>query len=357
MLSPCEQYLFLRAGQPLGIKLAEYKFPITQIQKHGLTADLVEGVTVGAGKTLDGTRTVQVRGEGTMAPPYKVAQYKKDMEAGDVFAPVFVTSDYYVLDGNTRLQAYLKLDTKTITVFRLHMAYAGITDADLSRLEKLGAAMNRMNGAGMPKKRMEELILRWWKPGGSARDLARDLHFPDDAVRRVIKVQEGRQWLARIGVTDEKKWLKASHFEQFASWDEKMTDVILAGVATLASEAKFTVAETVALGQKVIELKSEVAKLDYIEEQDRVNEDRKRGVSKKVSPQGQFRQALGAVAAFRDNPLLGVERGDADDRKHTQELLKAVLDITETAYKEQLGVSNPDAVAAPPYVPFTFGRK
>lgn len=338
-------------GVPLSLKLAPWTFTITQIQKHGLTADLVEGV-----KTLDGTKTVQIRGEEHLAPPHKVAQYKADMEHGDVFAPVIVTSDWYVVDGNTRLQAYLKLGVKTITVFRLHADYANATHAQVKSLEKLATAMNDMNGAGMPKKRIEALILRWYSPGDSFREIAKDLHFPEAAVRRVIKTQEGRNWLARLGVADEDKYLKAGHYELFAGWSQKMTDVVLAGVATLASTARFTVAETGTFGQQVIDLKSEVAKLDYIEEQDRANEDRKRGLSRKVSPQGQFRQALGTILAFRDNPVLGVEEGDPEDRKRTEEMLDQAMQVIEPALKQQRIINNPDAKPEASFTPFRFGR-
>ncbi len=333
-------------GYPLSLKLAEHKFTIAQIWKTGLTADLVEGV-----KTPDGTKTSQIRGEEHLAPPHKVAQYKTDMMNGDVFAPIIITRDGYVVDGNTRLQAYLKLDTKTVTVFRLHVDYATATPAQLRKLEKLGAGMNGMNGAGMPKKRIEELIMRWYSPGDTPRKVAEELHFPEQAVRRVFKVQEGRKWLTRIGITDEDQQLKAGHYELFAGWKEKMTDLILASTVTLARDARFTIGETANLGQKVIELGSEVAKLDLIESETRANEERIAGVSRKVSAQGQFRQALGTILAFADNPVLGVETGDPEDRKRTEEMLQQALRVIEPALKEQLAVNNPA------YVPFKWGGK
>lgn len=346
-------------GEPLSLKLAEHSFTIRQIWKHGFTADLIEGVRTDTIKTGGG---VQVRDAKFLAPPYEVAKYKADMKNGDIFPPMIITRDGFPVDGNTRLQAYLAREIKTVTVFRLHVDFATATAAQIKDLEELGTGMNGKNGKGMKKGNIEALVMRWYAPGDSPKSLAEKIHFPEASVRRIFKVQEGRAWLARLGVTDEEGWLKAGHYELLAGWDEKMTDVILASVATLARDARFTIPETTTLGQKVIELKTEVARLDYIDEQSRVNEDRRKGLSRKPSAAGQWRQALGHITAYRDNPVLGVDRGaDADDRQRTEDMLKEAQRVIDAALKEQLVVNHPDAVPAMPpasreHVPFRYGR-
>jgi hypothetical protein len=345
----------------LSLKLAEHAFSIRQIWKHGFTGDLVEGLTVASIKTKGG---LQVREEKWLAPPHKVAQYKADMLNGAIFPPMIVTRDGYPVDGNTRLQAYLGLGVKTVTVFRLHVDFANATANQIKDLEELGTGMNGANGEGMKKGNIERLVKRWYAPGDTPRTLAEKIHFPEASVRRIFKIEEGRAWLARLGVTDPDYRLKGGHYEAFASWDQKMTDVILASVATLARDAKFTIPETIELGQQVIDLKSEVAKLDYIDEQSRANEDRRKGLASKPSPAGQFRQALGHVTAYLANPVLGVEPinakdGNAEDRARTEAMLKEAQQVIDAALKEQLVINNPDAqpvTATAASSPFRFGR-
>jgi hypothetical protein len=280
------------------------------------------------------------------------------MENGSIFPPIIITRDGYPVDGNTRLKAYLELGVKTITVFRLHVDFATATDAQLRDLEELGTGMNGKNGEGMNKGNIERLVMRWYTPGDTPRTLAAKIHFPEASVRRIFKIQEGRRWLARIGVADEDSRLKGGHYELFSGWNEKMTDVILANVATLARDAKFTIPETAALGQRVIELTSEVAKLDLLESENRANEERKAGVSGKPSPAGQFRQALGHITAWKDNPTGGVENGvSAEDRARTEEMLRDAREVIDAALKEQVIVNNPDAVRTAPASPFRFGGR
>lgn len=344
-------------GEPLSLKLAEHRFSIEQIWKHGFTADLTEGI-----KTPDGTKMVQVRDEKFLAPPRQVSQYAADVRNGDVFPPVIITRDGYIVDGNTRVQAYLKSGVKTITAFRLHVDYAAATPAQRRDLESLGTGMNGKNGAGMNRGNIEALVMRWYAPGDNPRTLAAKIHFPEASVRRIFKIQEGRKWLTRIGVEDPDGCLKGGHYELFASWNEKMTDVILATVVTLARDARFTISETGKLGQDVIGLKNEIARLDLIEERRRANDDRIKGLSGKPSPAGQFRQALGHVLAFRDNPVSGVEQvsakdGNAEDRQRTQEMLENARTVIDAALKEQLIVNNPDAAKESFFTsPFRSGR-
>jgi hypothetical protein len=338
--------------EPLSLKLAEHRFTIEQIWKHGFTADLVEGVSITAIKTKGG---IQVRDAKFLAPPFEVAKYAADMANGDTFPPVIITRDGFPVDGNTRVQAYLKAGIKTITAFRLHVDFATATPSQVKDLEELGTGMNGKNGKGMHKGNVENLVMRWYAPGDNPKTLAAKIHFPEASVRRIFKIQEGRKWLARISVTDEDQWLKGGHYELFAGWKEKMTDVVLANLVKLACDARFTIAEAANLGQKVIELTSEVAKLDLIDSEDRANEDRKKGLSGKPSHAGQFRQALGHITSYRDNPVLGVERGnDAEDRQRTEEMLTEAQRVIEVALKEQLVINHPDAV---PATPFRFGGR
>ena len=329
-------------GDPLSLKLAEHRFSIEQIWKHGFTTDLADI------RTPDGTKMVQVRGEKFLAPPRRVSQYEADMRNGDVFPPVIITRDGYIVDGNTRIQAYMKLGTKTVAAFRLHVDYASATASQRKDLESLGTGMNGRNGAGMNKGNIENLVMRWYEPGDNPRTLAAKIHFPEASVRRIFKIQDGRKWLARLGVTDDEHRLKGGHYELFAGWDQKMTDVILAPLTALARDARFTIGETSRFGQDVIELKNEVARLDLIEERRRANDDRIKGLSGKPSPAGQFRQALGHVLAFRDNPAGGTEPvsakdGNAEDRERTEKMLKEAQAVIEVALKEQLVINNPEA--------------
>jgi hypothetical protein len=322
--------------------MAEWRTRIEQVQVAGFTGDLVEGV-----KTPDGTRTLQVRGEKHLAPLHMVARYKACMMRGDRFPPIVCTGDYYIIDGNTRVQAALKANIESLLMIRLHIDYEGATESQLARLRKLGTALNNQNGEGMSKGSVEKQIASFYGPGVNAKALAAELHYPESTVYRVFKICEGRQWLARLGLTDEKNRLTAGHYEVFGNWQQKrwMNDTVLAVLVELAMDAKFTISQTKELGLEVTELTSDTAKLDLLDAKRRENKPRIAGISRGPSRPGQFRQALGTVLAFEKDVEDAIEHDDPEDKKRQEEMLIRVQRIIERGLKGQLTENNPQVIA------------
>jgi hypothetical protein len=313
-------------------RLAEWQWIIRQVKLMGFTGSYV---TDGPLPAADRTR-LQVRSFKNDAPRNMVSKYRENMIRGDIFPPILVTRDGIVIDGSTRVAAARPAGRKTISQIRLDVDYEGAGEDTRERLRKLGAGMNEMNGKSMAKGDIEELIAMNTDPGEDPKAVAAKIHYPLATVRRVFKIQEGRRWLTRLGVEDPDGRLSAEHMKLFAGWDEKMTDVILAHVANLARDAKLTSVQTAELGQKVIGLGSEVAKLNFLDSERVSADDRIRGVTTKPDPAAQLRQALGGVRRFADSIGIAVEhKTDPELRlRHVQELKEAQL-VIEQVLKEQ----------------------
>src|SRR5215475_11607702 len=86
----------------------------------------------------------QVRNDKDLAPTGDVNLFTENMRNGDTFPPVIITADGWLLDGNTRVEAAMKLTRKgkpvLVSAFILDDKYEGATQATLDRFKALQLA-------------------------------------------------------------------------------------------------------------------------------------------------------------------------------------------------------------------------
>lgn len=323
-----------------GTRLAQWTWITDQITKSGFTGSYVDEIRLpGFNAEGERVRRLQVRDLKKVAPPRRVARYAQDMKNGDLFAPIIITRDGWIVDGNTRVEACRKIGRTTIHAFRLDVDYERATPIQKKNLTDLGAGMNEMNGEGMPAGRMRELIMLHYTEGDDAQKLAARLHYPVKAVHRVFKIMEGQRTIQRLGVEDPEGRLKYGHFELAGLWSpDKMTDPVVGNLFQLAVDASFTRAEVNALGRRVIALTTEVEKLDLIDTEKRANQARIDSGSRGApSSSGKFRQGLGVILSFRNDPSTAAEPVDAEVMDREIREIKEARALLDTVLKEQYG--------------------
>ena len=312
--------------------LSEWRWIVDQITRLGFTGSFLrEGALPERGKR------VQVRNIKHLAPRNEVSKYAEVMRNGDRFPPIIVTRDKYLVDGNTRTEAAYKINRRVFDQFRLDIDYASATASEKKRLKMLGAGMNGMNGRGMDRQNIEDLINEFFDEGDTAKTMAAKIHYPVNAVRRVFAIQDGRKRLMRLGVLteDTKDDLSAGHLQLIGGWQEKMTDPVVANLAVLAHKAGFGAQEMAALGRRILEQTTENAKLTLIEDETRGNLDRINGISRVPAVSASVRQVLGRLNKLADNPGMAVERDPKVAPRHLKQL-ETGYEVLGQIIKEQM---------------------
>jgi ParB-like chromosome segregation protein Spo0J len=81
----------------------------------------------------------QIREQAHRAPSSTVEQYHTHMKHGAVFPPIVISSNGFLVDGNTRVEACKRLGQKTFPAYKVKFPHLGMA-------KMLGAALNQMGG-------------------------------------------------------------------------------------------------------------------------------------------------------------------------------------------------------------------
>lgn len=273
---------------------------VTEIErlgyKHGEVAQFDLGL-------LSKERRVQVREVDHYAPKDAVDRYAVQMGESQ-FPPIVVTKDFWLIDGNTRVGALLKRNTKFFAAIVVDVEYAGRTTTEKTQLELRALALTLNSSHGEPLTPKE------------ARNGARDLIALDwraDQIARALGIKPAVLAQVRREIAAEDK-LKKVNFGAYAALGPAalralgakdplaLTNAPFLGLALLAADAGFTAAEVGTTAKDLRELDSEndmIQKLEALRTEfgDRIRERKLTGKGK-PAPSRQLRQHLGMVMKF-----------------------------------------------------------
>lgn len=138
---------------------------------------------------------VQIRLEEHRAPSTAVDEYVTHMKHGAVFPPIVVSTNGFLVDGNTRMAACQKLERKTFPAYKVKFAILG-------QAKMLGAALNQMGGYRLTEEEIVVAAEAYMREGYKDEAIARALGKSMSHIRNVRRDRLYREAAKRTGVTE-----------------------------------------------------------------------------------------------------------------------------------------------------------
>jgi hypothetical protein len=268
----------------------------------------------------DPNQRLQVRPTAKVAPSREVSAYEMAYRRGHRVPPIIVTSDWWVLDGNTRVAAAIKAGLKTLDYFRLDYAYEGASPAIIASMLTLAARLNKIHGKRMTDQSMETLILfvHQQGPEKTPRELAAELDCSQSTVSSVLAQERGRARVSALGFDPDA--FSSSHLKRIGGGLERVNNQVVQPLLELVLKAGFTVQELGEITKLLDGLHTDEEKLAHLEAEARANVNRTNGLTNRPNLAGQIRRGLGFLAKAQVNPSAGVELSEDAGRHHLEVL-------------------------------------
>jgi hypothetical protein len=280
---------------------------------------------------LSTDRRVQVREVGHYAPREVVERYAIQM-GETAFPPIVVTSDDWIVDGNTRVGAKLRRKEKFSPAIVLDVAYKGANPKQESLLHALAATLNATNGLPLTPKETREVATKLVTLGWKTEQIGRAIGLAPGGVTAVKKEIDAVTKLKRVGL-DANGAVKGASLRALGAKDVVgLNDVPFRELAKLAADAGLNAGEITTTAKEARATGSDTAAVDMIsrlrtEHGDRIRERELTGVGKPPVAR-QLRQHLGFVTKFagREHELL--ETDPKVNATHIEAVTNAVAVLT-----------------------------
>ena len=253
----------------------------------------------------------QVRNEADLAPIEDVNLYAENMRQGDRFPPLVITSDGYLIDGNTRAEAAMKLTPKgkraIFPAVVLEAAYEGATQATLDRFTIIGVASNNKHGKKMKAKDVEAAIRGLMRDGVSQTDVARMLHVHANTVKNVHNAGLAAARLQKLGIDPTP--LSRTTLAEMQTKGGVMMDAPFREIGDLAIRGGLKTAEVSDMIREVNDVKSETSQMRIL---DGVRESRTlqvSGITHSSSLANIANRSWGFFLKHADNPSVLAQTG------------------------------------------------
>jgi hypothetical protein len=288
-------------------------------------------------------RRVQVREPKHYAPKDAVEQYAIQMGETE-FPPIVVTSDGWIVDGNTRVGARLKRKEKFNPALVLDVVYNNATERQRDDLHVLAATLNSQNGTRLTAKEARNAAAWFIERGVKPELIARAIGLRPSSITAVRKEIEASKKLAKVGMDDNGD-LKGASLRALGAKDViNLNDVPFKELASLAGDAGLNASEIVAAAKAARETGSDSGALEYLAKEreefgDRIREKSYTGASRPPVSR-QLRQHLGFVTKFsgREHELLETDPKVFNTAIETLEnaitVLQTLLAIQQGRYSE-----------------------
>jgi hypothetical protein len=281
---------------------------------------------------LDVSRRVQVREATHYAPKESVERYAIQM--GEVaFPPIVITSDDWIVDGNTRVGAKLKRKEKFSPALVLTVAWEGASTKQQNELLALAATLNATNGMPLTAKETREVAAKFIGLGWKAEQIGRAIGLAPSGVTAVKKEIDAAAKLRKVGM-DSNGSLKGASLRALGSKDVlALNEVPFRELATLAADAGLNATEVITTAKAARETGSDTAAVDLIAKErtelgDRIRERQLTGVGKPPMSR-QLRQHLGFVTKFAGREQELIETDPKVNPTHVEALTTAVAVLSE----------------------------
>ena len=251
-------------------------------------------------------RKVQIREEKHYIPRAMVMQIASAMARQEKFAPVVVTADGYLVDGNTRTAAARHNKQPFIQALIIQDKYEGATDKVARRLRLLGAAFNARHGKGIDREEIRKAVeVIGEDPTYDGTRIAALIGVTDATVKSMLSEMRARQRAESVGIHLNGS-VTATPLRVLGQASEKLNDDPFAAVASLAQDTGMSGPELRDVIKQMHEAKSDDGAVAVVEEhrtarREQIAEYRASGKSK-PPPAAKLRQRLGFILEFEKNP-------------------------------------------------------
>lgn len=287
---------------------------------------------------LDVSRRVQVREAEHYAPKESVERYAIQM--GEVaFPPIVVTSDDWIVDGNTRVGAKLRRKERFTPALVLNVAFKGGSHKQQAELYALAATLNATNGVPLTAKETREVAARFVLLGWKTEQIGRAIGLAPSGVTAVKKEIDAAAKLRRVGM-DPNGSIKGASLRALGAKDVLgLNDVPFRELATLAADASLNASEITSTAKEAKATGSDTDAVDLItrmrtEMGDRIRERELTGVGKPPVSR-QLRQHLGFVTKFAGREQELIETDPKVHATHIEALTTALAVLGEVLKMQQ----------------------
>lgn len=306
-----------------------------EIERYGLTWHLDPQYDVGL---TNPKKRVQVREAEHYAPRENVKAMAAQMGQSPNFPPIVMTEDDYIVDGNTRIGAWIFRKQKFFPAIIVEVAYEGLKQKQKMELHALAATLNQMGGQRLTHAEVVKVTTDLVSLGWTADRIARAVGASPSVVWNTKKKLLGAARLTKIGMDPTKlseQGVKALGHETV----QNLNDVPFRELATLQRDAGLREAEVSALAKELKAIGDDTGKMTKLaearaESAQRIREYRLTG-NGLPPPSAQLRRSLGYTLKFLGNEAALVEASESAVDTHIQTLEDAVTVLTRALDRQK----------------------
>jgi hypothetical protein len=250
---------------------------------------------------LDYKRRVQVREVAHYVPKESVERYAVMMGESQ-FPAIVLTSDEWIIDGNTRVAAAQKRGSKFFPAIVLDVEWATAPSKQQDELVALAATLNANAGVPLTAKEIRSVAAKFIALGWKADQIARAIGLKPSGVTAVKKEVNAVEKLTHVGMGSNGELRGASLRALGSEAAISLNDAPYKGLATLAADAGFNASEITTTAKNLREAGADataIKRLDDLRTEmgDRIREHELTGGAKPPLSR-QLRQHLGFVTKF-----------------------------------------------------------
>lgn len=273
---------------------------------------------------------VQVRDVAHLAPTGRVSQMRAALTRGDKFAPIIVTSDDRLVDGNTRVAAATanKFPTFPAGAVILDVKAEGATEAEARRLHSLGAACNTRHGQGIDRKEIQDAVDHLSGDGNyTATRIAALIGVTDRVVLGILAEKKARARAEALGFHTNGS-VNASKLKALGRASDSINDEPFKQLFALVADSGMGTKEISEIVGKVKEAKSDDKALEVLSSEQaaraaQIAEYKASGKSV-PPPAAKLRQRLGFIQGYKMNPRDLIEHNQTLAKNHVQAIDEAI---------------------------------
>lgn len=287
---------------------------------------------------LDTDRRVQVRDISHYAPKESVERYAVQM-GESAFPPIVVTSDDWIVDGNTRVGARLLRKEKFCSAIMLDVVWKGASRKQQNELHALAATLNASNGQPLTGKETREVAARLAELGWKTEQIGRAIGLKASSVTQVKKEIEAAAKMKRVGLDPNGSVRGPSLRALGAKEVLALNDVPFKELAGLARDAGLNASEIMGAAKEAKATGSDEGAIGVMtklrtELGDRIREKKLTGVGKPPVSR-QLRQHLGFVTKFAGREHELIETDPKVNVTHVEALTAALAVLGEVLKLQQ----------------------
>jgi hypothetical protein len=287
---------------------------------------------------LSTDRRVQVRETKHYAPQETVGQYAIQM-GRKPFPPIVVTSDGWIVDGNTRVDARKVRKEGFCTAIVLDVKYIDTTDAKRDLLHALAATLNQQGSLRLTSKEVRNVAERLVRLGWKSEEIGRAIGLQSSGVTAVKREIDAVAKLKKVGLDDVET--RAASLRALGNATVvSLNDLPFKELAELAVDAGFNATEITTTAKAVKESGSDEAGIEMIhalrkENGDRIAEHKLTGSGKPALAR-QLRQRLGFITKFAGRERELLETNPEAKAAYVEALEQAIAVLGEALQQQRV---------------------